>query len=115
MTANSRGVEGDPRKPKLAGADQLFKALFSGEDSTAGKDVSGFFAACAKRPKADLVQDVLQYNAHLKAAIKNHRTNTPDGPVEIIEFSETFPVDNLKDTAKAFDPVTCLLEIGFRR
>jgi hypothetical protein len=42
-------------------------------------------------------------------ATKAHRTSTPDGVNGIIEFSETFPTDNLGDTTK-LDPVTCELE-----
>jgi hypothetical protein len=90
---------------------QLLKNLGDTNDEAGhNNDVNAFFTACAARPKADFVADLLQYNAHLKAAAKAHRTSTPDGVNGIIEFAETLPVDNLKDTKAAFDPKDCTLK-----
>ena len=95
----------------LAGAAQLLKNVSNASDAAAHKrTVAAFFKACEARPGADFVNDILQYNAHLKAAAKNHRANTPQGPQGIIEFSETFPVDDLQDTNNAFDPTSCTLK-----
>jgi hypothetical protein len=98
------------RDASAPGAAQLLKNLSATDLADHKQDIASFAAVCAKRDKRQLVNDILQYNAHLKFAAKNHRTNTPNGAQGIIEFSETFPVDNLKDTTLAFDPATCTLK-----
>jgi hypothetical protein len=74
------------------------------------KDASAFIQKCNARDKTAMVKDILTYNAHLRTVAKAHRTSTPDGPQGIIEFSETFPTDNLGDTTKSFDPSDCVLK-----
>jgi hypothetical protein len=92
-------------------AKQLLKNLGDTSDEAAhNTDVQNYIAACNARPKPDMVADILQYNAHLKAAAKAHRTSTPDGRQGIIEFAETLPVDNQKDSKASFDPKDCTLK-----
>ena len=92
------------------GAKELRDALGDLGDAAAHqKDVEAFFAACQARPKAGMLSDILRYNAHLKAALKSHQIDTPDGRLGILEFSETLPVDDLPDAKKRFDPKTCEL------
>jgi hypothetical protein len=92
------------------GAAQLLKNLSARDIAEHTKEVGAFVAACNKRDKQELVNDILRYNAHNKFAVKKHRADTPDGPQGIIEFSETFPVDDLPDTDLALDPATCTLK-----
>jgi hypothetical protein len=92
------------------GAAQLLKNLSANDIAAHQKDVDAFTGACKTRDKQELVNDILRYNAHLKLAAKNHRASTPEGSQGILEFSETFPVDDLPDTNLAFDPATCTLK-----
>jgi hypothetical protein len=92
-------------------AKALVTALGDTNDGAAHqKEIDTFFTTCNARPKDAMVKDILQYNAHLRAAAKSHRTNTPDGPQGIIEFPETLPTDTFGDTSKSFDPGTCELK-----
>jgi hypothetical protein len=97
----------DSTKP---GAAQLLKNLGDTNDGDAHvNDVRSFLNACKAR-KADFVPDFLRYTAHVRAATKAHRTQTPQGALGIIEFSETLPTDNLPDTDQALDPTDCTLK-----
>src|SRR6185436_3934641 len=49
-------------------AQQLLKHLNTPNDGPAHeKDIKDFMGKCNGRPKADMVKEVLQYNAHLRA------------------------------------------------
>jgi hypothetical protein len=94
-----------------AGAE-LLKALQNKSDAADHqKAADDFFKACAARPKKDFIADTLQYLAHTRFALLDHKGTEGAGRGQgIIEFPETLPVDNLKDTNKAFDPATCTLK-----
>ncbi len=86
-------------------APQLLANLANTNDAAAHqKDVADFFAGCDRRTdKRALMADVIQFNDGVKAALKAHRIQTPDGVQGIIEFSETLPIDKLSPNGKSFD------------
>ncbi len=105
------GFKANLANRKDAASALLLKNLGDPNDAEAYQaEVSAFFTACSARPKGDFVKEVLQYNAQLKFAAKGHRAKTPDGAQGFLEFAETLPVDNLSDTNKFFDAVTCTLK-----
>jgi hypothetical protein len=68
------------------------------------------FAACkARTDKRALLEDTLRHNDNVKAALKAHRANTPNGVQGIIEFSETLAVDNIAPNDAFLGP-TCTLK-----
>jgi hypothetical protein len=94
------------------GAAQLLANLSLLNDQDAHrKDTDAFLAACRARPKKDLLADTLVYASHLRNALRAHRATEGAGKGQgIIEFPETLPVDQLPDSDKAFDPVSCTLK-----
>jgi hypothetical protein len=94
-----------------AGA-QLLKNLQDTNDAAAHqKDADDFMAKCAARPKKDLVADIMKVVSHTRKALKDHKGTEGAGKDQgIIEFDETLPVDNQRDSDKAFDPATCTLK-----
>jgi hypothetical protein len=93
-------------------APQLLASLGNTADAaTHQKDVDAFFAACAARPKKDLLADALAVLSHQRNAIRKHKGQDGAGRGQgIIEFDETLPVDNIPDSNKAFDLATCTLK-----
>jgi hypothetical protein len=92
-----------------AGAE-LLASLNDQNDATAHlKDVEDFLNACkARTDKRALLSEVLEHNDDVKAALRAHRTQTPDGAQGIIEFAETLPIDNLKPSSHSFDKACTL-------
>jgi hypothetical protein len=94
-----------------AGGDLLTALQNKNDAADHQKAADDFFKACAARPKKDFIADTLQYLAHTRFALLDHKGTEGAGRGQgIIEFPETLPVDNLKDTDKAFDPATCTLK-----
>lgn len=100
-------------KTNLAGksgaAAQLLEALSNTNDASAHDEVvANFFTACEKRPKKELMMDILTYLSSTRRMARAHKSS--NGAGGIIEFAETLPIDKLPNTNKAFDPVTCTLK-----
>jgi hypothetical protein len=94
-----------------AGAELLKSLQDTADAATHQKDADAFFAACAARPKKDLLADSLLVLSHTRRALLEHKGTEGAGRGQgIIEFPETLPVDKLPDTNKAFDLATCTLK-----
>ncbi len=108
-------------KTSLAGkpgaAADLAKSLADTKDlKSHGDAVDTFAKACTARSTADakgFTADVLAVASHLRSAMRRTKANLSNNPSKIqpgqgvIEFAETLPVDGLKESALALDPVTC--------
>jgi hypothetical protein len=69
--------------------------------------VKKFVAACAARPKTQLLKDAVAYASHTRNAARN--THTPNGR-GLQVFPETLPIDSANVGRVAFDTATCALK-----
>jgi hypothetical protein len=91
------------------GAAELLKALQApNESATRTAAITALSTACGKRAadaadKVVLMKDVFTFASHLRASAKRLGG--------IIEFDPSFPKDNISESKKAFDPVSCKLTL----
>jgi hypothetical protein len=81
-------------------AATLLASLKNKSDAaTHAADVDKFFAACKARPQKELLDDAVQIASMLRNKVRT---------LQVMEFSESLPVDSLKvSPASLLDPVTC--------